>query len=387
MVVVASGAAPVPAAGAALTGPVPTTLLPPLPPQPTTTTTVAPTSTTRPVNVCAINPANGEAAITAAIAACPDGTIVRFPAGRVYHQSHEIVVRNRTNLAIDANGSRFVNLAPNDNQLNPNWMLVDNTNLTFYGAVVEGNFKLSGPRSLERAQQVYPGNVQFNAGVAVYGGNGIVVRDSTILDTNGDGVTAAPSGILPGGKGPGHGHPRDVRFQRLTVTRTLRHGAAFTGGADIWLEDSTFRDQWYMGVDVEIDVPGQDMTDVHILRNTFDGLFFSAVAVPWPGDGTDVHRVEIRGNRMLQAPDNCGPAVSINSDPLSLLPVHGIVTEDNQLLTKSRGVLYRAVASGSIRGNRIEKVEPFACGDPEEAPAVLVFSPTVVVEGNTAVGY
>ncbi len=337
---------------------------------------------------CDIRPADDETAITAAIAGCRDGSTVRFPPGEVYHQASEIKVERRVDITIDGNGSSFVSTAPNSDQLNPNWILIDGVNVVLENMTVEGNFKMGGPRSFERMQEQFPSGNHFNGGVMVYGGDGVTVRDVTIRDTFGDGAFAGPSGILAGGAGPNAGLPRNVRFQRLDITRTARQGVAFTGGVGLWLEDSKIADAWYLGVDLEIDVPGQLLQDVHILRNTFDGSFFGAVALPWPGDGRTVHGIEIRGNRTLAPPDNCGPQISINAHPDQTVPVSSIVTEQNDLLTLSRGIIYRSVTSGSIRENRIEKrPAPFACGDPEEAPVIVPRSPDVVVEGNTAVNY
>ncbi len=337
---------------------------------------------------CNIAPGDGEVAVTAAIANCPDGSTVRFPRDAVYHQTAEIKVERRVNLTIDGNGSRFISTAPNSDQLDPNWMVVDGVNLILQNMTVEGNFKMDGPRSLERMQLELPSGNHFNGGVMVYGGEGVTVRDVTIQDTFGDGAYAGPSGILPGGAGPNVGLPRNVRFERLHITRTARQGVAFTGGVGLWLEDSTINDAWYLGVDLEIDVPGQLLQDVHILRNTFDGSFFGAIALPWPGDGRSVDGIEIRENRTLAPPDNCGPQISINAYPDQTVPVSNVVTEQNDLLTLSRGIIYRSVTSGAIRDNRIEKrPSAAACGDPEEAPTLVPQSPAVVVEGNTAVNY
>ena len=337
--------------------------------------------------VCQLPPTDGEAAVTAAIARCPDGTTVRFPRDAVYHQSAAIKVERRADLTIDGNGSSFVSTAANDGQFNPNWMIIDSSNVTLHNMDVEGNFKMGGPRSLERMQQTFPSGNHFNAGVTVYGGDGVTVRDLTISDTFGDGALAGPSGILPGGAGPHVGIPRNIRFQRLTITRTARQGVAVTGGVGIWLEDSRIVDSWYLGVDLEIDVPGQLLQDVHILRNTFDGTFFGAIALPWPGDGRGVDGIEIRANRTLRPPDGCGAQISVNATPGQTEPVANVVIEENRLLTQSRGISYANVTSGTIRGNHVEKRASQPCGDPGEGPVVASASPAVIVDRNTAVNF
>jgi hypothetical protein len=340
-----------------------------------------------PDRTCDITPADGEAAITAAIAECPDGTTVRFPSGAEYRQSTSIRMQRRSDLVIDGNGSTFISSAANNDQFNPNWMVVEGANVTLHSMFVQGNFKMQGPRSLERMQQQFPSGNHFNAGVAVYGGRGVTIRDITIRDTFGDGALVAPSGILPGGAGPHAGVPHDVRLQRLSITRTARQGVAVTGGDGVWLEDSRINDSWYLGVDLEIDVPGQTLRDVHIVGNTFDGSFFGAIAIPWPGDGRSVEGIEIRANRTLRPPDGCGAQISVNATPGQTALVTDVVTEQNELLTLSRGIVYRNVRSGSVRDNRVEKRPGPPCGDPEAAAVTVSDSSGVAVERNASVNY
>ncbi len=341
-----------------------------------------------PSRICEITPADGHAAVSAAIAACPDGSTVLFPREARYAQTAPIRVERRANLTIDGNGSSFVSTAPNNEQLNPNWMVVDGSDVELRDMQVEGNFKMGPPRSLARMQQVFPSGNHFNAGIAVYGGNRVTVRDVAIRDTFGDGALVAPSGILPGGAGATAGLPQDVRLQRLSITRTARQGVAITGGKGIRLEDSRITDSWYLGVDIEIDVPGQPLQDVHILRNTFDGTFFGAIALPWPSDGRSIDGIQIRGNRTLRPPDSCGAQISINATPGQTLPVANVVTEQNHLLTLSRGIVYGSVRSGVVRDNYVEKrIGTQPCGDPAEAAVIVANAGDVVVDGNASVNY
>lgn len=341
----------------------------------------------QPQSICDIAPGDGEVAVAAAIASCPDGAVVRFPRGGVYHQAASIKLQGRANLTIDGNGSTFVSNAANNEQFNPNWMVIDASNVTLHSMRVEGNFRMEQPRSLERMQEDFPSGNHFNAGITVYGGKGVTVRDTRIQDTFGDGILVAPSGILPGGAGANAGIPRDVRLQRLTITRTARQGVAITGGVGIWLEDSYIADSWYLGIDLEIDVPGQPLQDVHILRNRFDGMFFGAIALPWPGDGRSIDGIEIRGNRTLSAPDGCNAQISINATPGQTATVANIVTEENHLLTRSRGIVYRNVSSGVVAANQVERRPGPPCGDPDAAPVIVSQSPGVVVDRNIALNY
>jgi hypothetical protein len=342
---------------------------------------------TRVPAVCNIAPAQSDTAIEAAVAGCPEHTVVRFPAGAAYTVADRIELRGLRNRTIDGNGSTFVSTYPNVEALQPVWMFVDAENLSVRNLTAEGQFKLAGPRSPATVGGM-AGN-QFNAGIAVYGGRNITVAEVSARDTFGDGVIVAPSGILPGGAGPTAGVGDNVRIQRASVTRTARQGVAITGGTNIWLEDSTFDDIWYWAIDAESDAVGQPLRDVHILRNTIHGAYFGAITVPAPGGPGDVDRGEIRGNRQTVVADAPGVSpIIINywgSDPPVMQHVDVI---GNEVRTTYDGIVYTDVVSGLVEGNTIHKVTGPGYNEPPPAqPVRLVRSPGVTVGANTAIGY
>jgi hypothetical protein len=134
---------------------------------------------------------------------------------------------------------------------------------------------------------------------------------------------------------------------------------------------------------MEIHVPSEPVQDVHILRNTITGYYFSAISVSKSGYPGKVGRVEIKGNKTLTPSDTCMPPVFIGYWR-KWGTFTDIVTEDNNLKALNDGIVYRDVASGAIRNNRIEKVAS-QCS-PHSKPVVLETS-NAVVSGNTAVGY
>ncbi len=325
-------------------------------------------------NVCSLAERQGSKAIAAAIARCPDGSIVKFPKGATLRHEGYIEVANRSNLIIDGNGSTFVNTAPNSEQAQPSWRVFKVRNVTFRNMSVVGGFKMNGPRDLARVAQVAKN--QFNSGFIIYGGTDVTIVDVKVRDIFGDFVTTISSGVIDG-SGPGDGErPRNIRILRLDGKRAARQCVGLSAGIGIWLEDSTLRDCWYSGVDAEIDVAGVPLHDVHILRNTIDGVSLSAITVPAPGKTGDVNGIEIRGNRVLAAPDQCWPAIVIGYWHDTGSTMANVVTEDNMLKTPLSGVHYRDVSSGRIRNNRVQK-EP-RCG-PAEAVTVIN-SPDVIVE-------
>jgi len=328
--------------------------------------------------VCAIDPADGEQAIAAAIAACPDGTTVRFPPRRTYRQTGSIVVHGRTGLTIDGNRSTFVRAVPDvAGQREPNWVLEEGRRVALQRMTVVGAFKDPGPR------RIIPGN-QHNHGVAVRGGTGIRVRDLRIRDVFGDLVTVEP---------PGHDAlappPRDVRIQRLDGRRAARQCVAVTGAIGFWLQDSRLANCFQLGVDIEQDVPGEPLRDIHVVRTSIGGFHLSAIGVAGSAVGAprrgDIDRVDIRANTVRTPSDTCWPAVTTERGPVSR-----VVTAGNTLRTLGDGVRYAAGTSGAITGNRvINRAGPVLCGSLTALtrPVRAAATGAVTLVGNVGLGY
>jgi hypothetical protein len=356
---------------------------------PATTTTAAPkskpTTTTTVPGTCNINPADGQAAISTAVKSCADGSTVRFPAGRTYHQSDEINVVGRKNLVIDGNGSTFISSAPNDvsasiYQARPNWQIVEGTNVTLKNMTIRGNLA-KGPRG------ILPGN-QYNSGVMIYGGNGINVTDVSVYSVFGEFVVSNPSGFYYGGGANSGQVPTNVRITRLRGDGAARQCVSATAAQGFWLQDSTLSDCYQNGVDLEPDIAGELIRDAHILRNTISGYYFSAITVPTAYQAGDVDGVEIRGNKTTSTSDTCYPGVLIGGVQANSNPILNIVVADNTLRTLYEGVKDSYVGSGSVTGNDITiTVSPNYCGPPTASPVRLISSPNVVVNSNTTTGY
>jgi len=344
------------------------------------------TATTSPVpkNVCPVAPADTVAAITAAIAACPNASTVQFPPGRVYHQQNAIDVVNRTDLVIDGGGSTFVSSAPNTVEVRPNWRIVWGRNVTLRHMTVVGNFRLAGPRSLARVNAIAPN--QWNAGFLILGGDGVTVADVQARDIFGDFVHSAPANVNGGGSRYGE-IPRNVRVVRLDGTRAARQCVAVVAAIGLSLEDSILRDCWYGAVDIEIH-PNTRAHNVKVLRNTFDGFNLFAVTATHPGTTGDVDGVEIAGNRTLSAGDTCRPPILVGDHPFDPNLILRVVVRDNQLKTLGTGISLDHVNIGSVTGNRIEKtVGDTYCAPPIPLPVRVTSSIGVVQAANIAVGW
>ncbi len=334
--------------------------------------------------LCDIDPPDGHVAITAAIAACADGSTVRFPAGRVYHQNDAISVVGRRDLVIDGNGSTFISSAPNEHwasiyDARPNWRIVEGTRVHLRGLTIRGNLP-PGPRG------ILPGN-QYNAGITIYGGERIHVSDVSVFAVFGEFVVSNPSGFFHGLGALDGQIPRDVVIDRLYGEGAARQCVAVSAAEGFHLRDSTLRDCYQNGVDIEPDVAGERIRDVHIIRNSVRGYRFAAIVVPTSYGVGDVQGVEIRGNT-TGASDSCYPAVLLGGVQKNQNLLYDIVVADNRLETLYEGVKATHVASGRVTGNQVTlRAARNLCGPPTAAPVRLIDSPDLGVDSTTASGY
>jgi hypothetical protein len=333
--------------------------------------------------VCQISPGDGQDAIAAAIESCPDGSTVRFPPEETYHQSDKIAVVGRSNLVIDGNGSTFVSSAPNDGsasiyQARPNWELVEGARVTLRNMTIRGNL---GPGR----RGILAGN-QYNAGIVIYGGDTVRVSDVGVFSVFGEFVVSNPSGFFHGEGALAGQVPRNVHVDRLYGEGAARQCVAVTAADGFWLTDSTVRDCYQNGVDIEPDVAGEPIHDVHVVGNTVTDYYFSAIAVPTAYAEGDVAGIEIRDNA-TSASDTCYPAVLLGGVQANSNALYDVVVVGNRLETLNEGVRATNVASGSVSDNRIAlKASPNLCGPPR-AEAVRLVQSALAPRSNAEDGY
>lgn len=321
--------------------------------------------------------------LTRFITGVPDGTTVRFPAGGCYAQANRIEVRDKTGLTIDGNGSTFRSTSENTGtrEANPNWLLLRGRDLVITDMQVVGNFHLTGRRSQQRVNRASTegeagATSQPNAGIGIYGGVGIVVRDLDIRDVFGDGVLTGVSEYVDAAV-PSQ-TPRDVHVERVTATKTARHCFSPNQVVGFWLEDSVGRDCWYGALDAELDEPEQRLQGLHVLDNTFSDFNMFGIIVPVAGDGDNTRQIDIRGNRFLTAPDQpCNTVIEIGAYPMNPNTIEDVVVADNAMKAHGVGIALDHVRGGRVEDNRIEYAER-GCQRPRVPPPVRLTNSSAV---------
>lgn len=323
------------------------------------------------------------------ISSLPDGSTVRFKEGGCYAQANRIEVSDKTDLTIDGNGSTFRSSSENTGlrEANPNWLILRGRNVRISDMKIVGNFHLTGKRSQQRVNQASTegekgATSQPNAGVGIYGGDGIFVTDMDIRDVFGDGVLTAVSEYID--QSVASQTPRNVRVERVNVAKAARHCFSPNQVVGFWLEDSRGQDCWYGALDAELDATKQKLQNIHLLRNTFTGYNLLGIFVPVAGDGDSTRDIEIRDNKFLTAPDQvCNVIILVGAYPKNPNTFKNVVVEGNSMKASGPGVTLDHVEGGSVKKNRIQYSEK-GCSFPDPTPRVRVTSSKeVTTDGPT----
>lgn len=306
---------------------------------------------TSPTRTCHIDPPDGEVAIAAAIARCANGSVVRFPPGRRYHQSNRILIQDRRDLVIDGNGSTFTTDRVGKGPVNGNWVVLRGFNITLKNMTSVGTFTYSGERSLARISPD-PSFSEANSNYGLYGVDTVHLTDVKAYGPWGDGVTTGPDEYIDGSNPE---YSRNVFIKRMQVEKTARMCWGPTSGMNVWIEDSSCKDAWYGGLDAEIDNPNQPLQGVHVLRNTFDGFNQLGIFIPVAAANVPTRDIEIRGNKFLTPPDQkCSAPIHVGGYPDSNPAMfRDVIISGNYLEHYGSGIVQDHVDGGSIEGNTL----------------------------------
>ena len=360
-----------------------------------------PTTTPPAANVCPIDPADGEVAINAAIAGCPNGTVsapteVRFPPNRHYRQAHRILVADRHNLVINGNGSTFTTTSNGTvtKSIDGNFVVLRGSNVSIKNMTVRGDFTAyeGQPRSLATIGTGDPEFTEAQMGIGYYGVDGGRVEDVKAFNHWGDGLTTGSSEYVDGSVST---YTRNLFIKRMEVETVGRMCWGPTSGNNIWIEDSICRDAWYGGLDAEADNEDQPLSDHHYLRNTFDGYNHFGILIPVLTK--NAANYEFRDNTFLTPNDN--PTFTVVQVHIyqAATRTRNVVIEGNKIPFYCQAIAVDNVDGGSIRNNTLTRVyKPLPdgsgnytpvgiCGQGNTDPIEVTDSTNITLGPNTVV--
>ncbi|MGI8558918.1 MAG: hypothetical protein ACR2ND_11540 [Solirubrobacteraceae bacterium] len=319
----------------------------------------------------------GAGASTHFLASVPADSAVVFSAGGCYAQASPIELSDRSRLVIDGRGARFVKTSDSVrgegfSNAKPNLRITGGDHLTVQNVMISGTFS-DAPNSPN----------QFDAGVAILGARGVLLKNLSVASVDGDLVTIGPDtrSAVPLAAAP---PAQDVTIEALRGVHAARQGVAFTSTIGARVSQSQIVDV-QNAIDLEPDVPGEPVRSIRIDDNQFGRINYAAI-VAIPGASPAVGDVSLSRNRMTALPKACYPAIAIGGDSAAPSPLAkvGYVAYANSLLSRGDGILFNGVSAGSITANTIRTT--VGRGHCSRVPIRSVGS-NVTVQGNVTSGF
>lgn len=350
--------------------------------------------------ICDIDPADGEAAITAAVNSCPNGTadaavLVRFPAGRSYTQHRRIEVRDRRHLVIDGNGSTFTTSSNGavTKSVDPNWLVLRGFGITLKNMTVRGDFTAyeGQPRSLATISPD-PEFTEAQMGIGLYGANTVRIEDVKAFNNWGDGLTTGPAHYADDRHVGSDDYTMNVTVDRMTVETVGRHCWSPNSGENIVIRNGSCADAWYGGIDAEADHLRQPLRGHKYLNNTFQGFGHLGIFIPVAGDPGLFRDYEIRGNKFFGPLDKpCNTVIGVGGYPDSNpATFHNVIVTGNEIEHYGPAIVYDHVDGGSITANILTRAvvpgwtpEGYCGGGALSVPIRVTNSVNVTEDANT----
>jgi hypothetical protein len=290
---------------------------PPSPPPPSPSPTEpppGPTCAAVPDTIAADGSRDVTGALQAFIDSVPDGSCILLPAGARYRADDTLWLRGRHDLTIAATGATvFTDALDPINESGKGAGSSDRRQIVIEGGsdVTIVGLTVDGPNPTPS----YVQERESEAGVAVRGVDGAVLRNLTITEVYGDFLTITDLGNGSGVQTPS----RDVLVTGGTFTVAGRQGVAMSGGSiGTTIAGNAFSRMARSGIDIEL-LPGRLVTDARITDNTFEAVGLNWVAM---GGRSSVDGAYFGGNLVV------GDTLRLKIGPPS-----GVVTVAHRHLT------------------------------------------------------
>lgn len=267
---------------------------PPTPsPSPSPSPTPGPVCASPPDSIAADGSRDVRAEMQAFIDGVPDGACITLPAGARYRVDDTLYLRERHDLTINAAGATvFTDTLDPFNVTGKGAgrsdrrqvMILGGSNITIDGLTVDG----------PDPSGAYDPNREAEAGVAVHGTQGAMLRNLTIREVYGDFLVISEYTPVPGS---GVNVPaRDVTVTGGYFETAGRQGIAMSGDSvNTTIDGNWFRDMSRSGIDIEL-LPGRAVTNVRVTNNVFQDFGLNWIAM---GGKSSVSGAYFGYNRVL----------------------------------------------------------------------------------------
>jgi len=161
------------------------------------------------------------------IASVPQYSTVFFPPGSRYRIEDTILVENKNNLTIEANGAEFFATTPGYRERS-HWKFTSGSNITFRNVRIRGANPVAG-----LALEAYDSIREAQHGVNIKGVSRFLLEGATITDVYGDFVYVSDE------RGT---WASDVTIRNSRLERNGRQGISITGGRNVMIDHNYIGD-------------------------------------------------------------------------------------------------------------------------------------------------
>ena len=320
--------------------------------------------------------------IMAWLATVPDGSTVRFGAGRCYGQNGTITVADRNGLVIDGQGSEFRALTSGGPD-RANWRFVRGGNLTVQNMSVRG----ANPQGL------YDHTVEWQHGYSVQSVQGIALMNVKARETWGDGIDLWRYGGVAQNPCGDDRSTRHVLIASALLERNGRQGVAIEDAEHVTVQDSSIGPVAWANVDLETNSDCEIAREVTIQNNSFGSNGWGVIVNGGFGGDLQVGDVSVLGNVQAAPTVDTGilPPYDPCRAPVRMLAPSGLHRNDytfsgNHFLTPNNAFVFRQIWNIDVSSNSVTFAQPAPTGCNSRAGVRLTDSHLVTIMNNAFTG-
>jgi hypothetical protein len=304
-------------------------------------------------------------------ASVPDGSTLRFGAGKCYRIDGGLVVTDRQGLTFDGEGATFKVVTAGHGQRS-NWIVQGGGDITLRNMIARGANPKAGA-----VAEAYVRHLEWQHAYRLRGVQGALLENVQGYDVYGDFVNLSHDARKPF-PGPPNRH---IVVRNSQFARNGRYGITVTNGEHFTFENNTVRDVRWSGVNIELNGFNEVGRHLVIAGNRFGTMYHHVIVSAGAGVSTAVGDVTIRGNVMEADASTCLAPIAIQA-PQGMV-WSGWTIEGNTLYPQTGGwaIDLRRVRGVTIRNNAITSRTHGGCGSNHTMN--LADAHDVAITGNT----